>query len=127
LIYWGEPNRKLSNSRELRYGDNGKLTVKIRGERSGSWYDFSREKGVDMFSLARDVRGGSFKDAAEYLRQSVGMGSSASIGVKSLVDETKEKYRLEALKEEKMEQEKQDKLKLAYVDKLYARGKDIGQ
>ena len=72
----GEPNRKLSNGKELRYGEHGKLAVRISSEKSGTWYDFSESKGGDMFSLVQHTKGSDFKEAAEYLRSSVGMIST---------------------------------------------------
>lgn len=41
----GEPNKRLSNGRELRYGEHGKIAVRIRGEKAGMWHDFSNDKG----------------------------------------------------------------------------------
>ncbi|NDA63984.1 MAG: hypothetical protein EBX50_18440, partial [Chitinophagia bacterium] len=52
----GDPNLKLSNGRELRYGDTGKLAVRINGERSGTWYDFARGEGGDIFDLVKDIK-----------------------------------------------------------------------
>ena len=72
----GDPNKKLSNGKELRYREHGKLAIRITGERAGTWYDFSESKGGDMFHLVQDVRKMSFKDSADYLKSSVGMSSS---------------------------------------------------
>ena len=66
----GGPNKRLSNARELRYEEHGKLAVRISGEKSGTWYDFSKSKGGNMFSLVQDVRKMSFKDSADYLKSS---------------------------------------------------------
>ncbi len=35
----GEPNRRLSNKRELRWGNNGSLRIHIAGPRKGTWID----------------------------------------------------------------------------------------
>ena len=123
----GEPNKKLSNGRELRYGEHGKIIVCITGEKAGTWYDFSRSEGGDMFALVQEKQGCDFKQASDYLRSSVGMGTSSSIraGLK-IVDNHREKDRLEAITKERKEQERQEKVKLVYVDKLYGRAKDIG-
>ena len=55
------------------------------------------------------------------------MSTSSSIraGLK-LVDNHREKDKLEAIAKDRREQEKQDKAKAVYVDKLYGRAKDIG-
>ena len=123
----GEPNKKLSNGRELRYGEHGKIIVCITGKKAGTWYDFSRSEGGDMFALVQDKQGYDFKQASDYLRSSVGMGTSSSIRARlKIVDNHREKDRLEAIAKDRREQEKQDKAKAVYVEKLYGRAKDIG-
>ncbi len=123
----GEPNKKLSNGRNLRYGEHGKIIVCITGEKAGTWYDFSRSEGGDMFALVQEKQGYDFKQASDYLRSSVGMSVSSSTraGLK-LVDNHREKDRLESIAKDRREQEKQDKAKAVYVDKLQGRAKDIG-
>jgi len=69
----GNPNKKLSNGKELRFGDNGKIAVRISGNRAGTWYDFAEGKGGDMFALVQDTKGCDFKGAADYLRNSLGI------------------------------------------------------
>ena len=69
----GDPNNKLSNKSTLRYGEYGKLAVRISGDKAGTWYDFSKSEGGDIFSLVQDAKNTSFKEAAEYLKSSVGM------------------------------------------------------
>ena len=123
----GEPNKKLSNGRELRYGEHGKIIVCITGEKAGTWYDFSRSEGGDMFALVQEKQGCDFQQASDYLRSSVGMSTSSSIraGLK-LVNNHREKDKLEVIAKARREQEKQDKAKAVYVDKLYGRAKNIG-
>lgn len=124
----GEPNKKLSNGRELCYGEHGKIIVRITGEKAGTWYDFSRSEGGDMFALVQDRKGYDFKYANQYLRSSVGMSASSNIRTNlKLVDNHREKDRLEAIAKDRRVQEKQDKAKAVYVDKLYGRSKDIGE
>lgn len=72
----GEHNKHLSNGRELKFGDTGKITVRISGEKAGTWYDFSEGKGGDLFSLVQHKLGGDFKESAEYLRRSIGMATA---------------------------------------------------
>ena len=72
----GDPNKRLSNGMELRYGDHGKLAVRITGEKAGTWYDFARGEGGDLFHLAQEVRKTSFKEAARYLQGQVRMSLS---------------------------------------------------
>jgi Toprim domain-containing protein len=42
---FGEPNRRLSSRRELRYGRKGSLAVAIDGPRAGAWYDHESGRG----------------------------------------------------------------------------------
>merc|ERR1711933_652864 len=97
----GEPNKRLSNGRELRYGDHGKIAVRITGEKAGTWYDFARGEGGDLFDLVRETRSCSFKESANYLRQQVGMSiPSSRYGSREnirLVDSNVEKDRLQDL------------------------------
>ena len=53
----GDPNPKLSTAAELRYGEHGRLSVRLAGERAGQWYDF------------RDGRGGGVLDLVIYEHQ----------------------------------------------------------
>ena len=124
----GEPNKKLSNGRELRYGEHGKIAVRIAGEKAGTWYDFAKGEGGDMFALVQERRGYNFKQAADYLRSSVGMSVSSNVRANlKLVDNHREKDRLEAIAKERREQEKQAKAKALYVEKLEVRSKDVGE
>ena len=41
----GDPNPKLSTADELRYGEHGRLSVRLAGERAGQWYDFRDGRG----------------------------------------------------------------------------------
>jgi len=114
----GEPNKHLSNGRELKFGDTGKIAVRISGEKAGTWYDFSEGRGGDLFSLVEHKQGGDFKCAAEYLRRSIGMVSSINNSQLQLVHDHEnsnitEKY----IKEQKAKQ--------AIVNKLYASSKII--
>jgi Ti-type conjugative transfer relaxase TraA len=119
----GVPNKKMSNRSTLRFGDNGKIAVRISGSKSGSWYDFAADRGGDMFDLVKNERGGSFKDAAEYLRSYVGHSST---NFSDLVEEHRNrdltKQHLTAAKEE----EKQQLARQQMVSKLYERARAIG-
>ncbi len=120
----GEPNRKLSNGKELRYGEHGKLAVRISGEKSGTWYDFSESKGGDMFSLVQHTKGSDFKEAAEYLRSSVGMASSTRPNLQLVYDHESRDNFTDAHKAKKA-QEAEDRQKVKYTNDLHARSKDI--
>ena len=42
---YGEPNLKLSNGAELRFGAHGSVSVVVRGEKLGRWYDHEQQTG----------------------------------------------------------------------------------
>ena len=42
---FGEPNRKLSNGAELRFGSHGSKSVASHGDKRGSWYDHEAQEG----------------------------------------------------------------------------------
>jgi hypothetical protein len=118
----GDPNNKLSNKSTLRYGEHGKLAVRISGDKAGTWYDFSKSEGGDIFSLVQDAKNTSFKEAAEYLKSSVGMSSTSNI--KLVYDH---KSRDEFLDSHKAKQASaaEERQKTKYTQGLYARAMDI--
>lgn len=118
----GEPNRRLSNGRELRYGEHGKIAVAICGEKAGMWHDFSSDKGGDLFDLVQYVRGGEFKTAAEYLRGVVGMENTTSLRL--VHDHNNSNEYADRHKAQKLE-EKINRQKVKVTSDLLARGKEI--
>lgn len=68
--FLGDPNRSLSSKRELRYGNNGSVSVDLE---KGTWYDHEAEAGggvLDLVTREARVKGGA---AVEYLRETVGL------------------------------------------------------
>ncbi len=118
----GEPNKKLSDGRTLRFGEHGKLAVRISGERMGTWYDFSSSTGGDIFALVQEKQACDFKGAAEYLRRECGMQSSNL----SLVHDHKNSNLTEKYIKEKQVEERAAKAKQVLVKKLYDQAKNIG-
>jgi predicted P-loop ATPase len=58
----GEPNRKLSNGNELRFGARGSISVDLI---KGTWFDFETNEGGGVVALIeRETKG----DAGEWLR-----------------------------------------------------------
>ena len=47
----GDPNPKLSTVAELRYGEHGRLSVRLSGERAGQWFDFAAGRGGGVLDL----------------------------------------------------------------------------
>lgn len=112
----GEPNKKLSSRQELRFGENGSISVKISGVKSGTWYDFSTSSGGDMFDLVCSRSGCNFKEAADYLRSEVGMGNNISGTTFKKYDPAAGTYGKHVGDRELTDEQKQAK-----VNKLYAR------
>src|SRR3954454_12045851 len=46
----GEPNRHLSNGKELRYGSHGSLSVDLE---AGTWFDHENKVGGGVLDLVR--------------------------------------------------------------------------
>ena len=65
----GEENKRLSKGHELRYGNNGSLSVDLV---KGTWFDHETEEGGGMVSLIKKHHG---SDVSQFLR---------SIGVEDL-------------------------------------------
>jgi Ti-type conjugative transfer relaxase TraA len=117
----GEPNRRLSDGKQLRFGEQGGVAVMISGEKRGNWYNFEKGVGGDLFDLVCDAKACDFKEAADYLRGIVGINNKTSniVNLHNLndryVDHHKEKGR-----------EKAEETHLAKkTETLYAKSKEI--
>jgi putative DNA primase/helicase len=62
----GEPNRKLSSKRELRFGRKGSLAVLTVGTKAGCWYDHENGTGGDIIDLIKRVHGVNFRETVAY-------------------------------------------------------------
>lgn len=123
----GQPNKRLSSGKELRFGDTGKIVVRISGEKAGTWYNFSEDKGGDMFSLVQDVRGGDFKGAANYLRNTFGIEDSLRLNrghLKLVYDHENSNVTEKYIKQQEASR-REAKAKQAMVNKLYDQSKSI--
>ena len=67
-MLFGEPNSSLSNSKELRFGNNGSLKVVISGEKAGTFYDFEDEEGGGLLRLIARETNGDERSAVEWLQ-----------------------------------------------------------
>jgi len=74
----GLPNKRLSDAKQLRFGEQGAIAVMISGEKWGNWYDFEKGVGGDLFDLVRNAKACDFKEAADYLREIVGINNRDS-------------------------------------------------
>jgi Ti-type conjugative transfer relaxase TraA len=122
----GEPNKKLSNGKTLRFGEHGKLAVRISGERMGTWYNFSSSTGGDIFALVQEKQACDFKAAAEYLRRECGMQRLDAGGSLKLVHDHNNSDLTEKYIKERQAEESAAKAKQMFVTNLYDRAKDIG-
>ena len=65
----GEPNARLSNARELRYGTHGSLAVHVGGERAGTWRDHEAGEGCTVLDLViRETGARDTREAMAWLR-----------------------------------------------------------
>ena len=66
----GEPNARLSNRRELRWGSHGSFKLAIAGQAIGSWYDWeARKGGRGALQLVEYLLGMDREGALNWLRQ----------------------------------------------------------
>jgi len=115
----GEPNLRLSDGRSLRFGKSGSIAVRISGEKSGNWYDFKEGKGGDLFDLVQAIKGCDFKEAADYLRSTLGINNSNIIYLHNLNDKYIDHHKqIAAAKAE-------EAAALKKVESLYNRSKSI--
>jgi hypothetical protein len=68
----GQPNRRLSNRDELRFGRKGSLVITLTGSKAGLWFDHETGVGGDPLKLIMHERGLGFLDAADYAERFVG-------------------------------------------------------
>ena len=69
-VLLGEPNRRLSTARELRYGRHGSLAVHVGGEYAGTWRDHEADAGGGVLALvAREAGARDPREAIAWLRE----------------------------------------------------------
>jgi putative DNA primase/helicase len=81
-LYLGEPNRKLSKKRKLRWHPKGSFALHVMGDKVGLWYDHAAKTGGDIIEFIRQQRGCSIGEAIDealtYLGPSASWSSSAA-------------------------------------------------
>lgn len=76
----GAPNRHLSTNTELRFGTHGSVSVEIRGDKLGTWYDHEAKVGGGVLDLLRIKGGLTNGAAAEWLRnRGIDFGQPAQV------------------------------------------------
>lgn len=118
----GSPNKRLSNAKTLRFGENGKIAVRISGDASGQWYDFSASKGGDLFHVVQEYKNCDFKEASEYLRAVTGLDTRPHL--KLVYDHQNSELTKKHI-EDNQRLEKEAKAKELFVSKLLSRSKEI--
>jgi len=80
--YLGEPNRRLSTKRQLRWHPKGSFVLNVAGDRVGLWYDHAAKTGGDIIEFIRQQRGCSIGEAIDealtYLGPSASWSSSTA-------------------------------------------------
>ena len=69
MEFRGEPNRKLSTRKEMRWGAKGSFSLAIAGSRKGLWFDHEIGRGGDIIDFIKIDRGCSFVDALDHAAQ----------------------------------------------------------
>jgi putative DNA primase/helicase len=76
LCILGKPTHRYPS--EWRYGRRGSLSIVIRGDKRGQFFNHERGEGGDALELVRRVNGGSISDAMRWATRWLGNCSSSS-------------------------------------------------
>src|SRR6516162_10301013 len=80
--FLGEPNRSLSNKRELRWGRKGSFALVVEGDKRGLWSDYENGCAGDIIDFIKQQRGCSTGEAIDealtYLGPSASWSSSTT-------------------------------------------------
>ena len=76
--YLGEPNRRLSTKRQLRWHPKGSFVLNVAGDRVGLWYDHAAKTGGDIIEFIRQQRGCSIGEAIDEALKYLGPSWSSS-------------------------------------------------
>ena len=89
-------------------------------------WNFAKGEGSDLFHLAQEIRKTSFKEAAEYLREQVGMSSNTEPNLQLVRDHANSDLTIDHI-QNKEKEERIHEQKRAYSTKLYERSKDVSE
>jgi putative DNA primase/helicase len=82
----GEPNRELSKKQQLRFGQNGSLSLEIKGNKRGQWYDHEAKHGGGPWELLTRKGGMANGAAIKWLQSELGIEiENASTGARKPV------------------------------------------
>jgi hypothetical protein len=68
----GNPNRRMSSRRDLRFGRHGSLSIVIAGPKIGGWFDHETGEHGGMLDLVMREQGCSFVEALNFAREYLG-------------------------------------------------------
>src|SRR4051794_28688501 len=68
----GDPNRRLSNTRTLRWGNQGSFSLEISSDKRGVWYDHESKVGGNSIDLFERLEGLSEESVEEFIRDRMG-------------------------------------------------------
>ena len=80
--FLGEPNRRLSTKRQLRWGSRGSFALNVRGAKAGLWFDHENRIGGDIIDFLKLQLGHSIGDAINYAFRY--LGPSFGVGARIL-------------------------------------------
>lgn len=120
----GLPNKYLSNNHTLRWGDTGKIVMKIIGSKAGIWHDFSNDTGGDLFTLVQREKNCNFMQAKEYLQDMVSMVNNYQNKATWLKDLAADEFYQKA-KTQDQKQQYVKEAKIKYAQDLYDKSNSI--
>jgi len=73
----GLPNRRLSNTHQLRFGSKGSLSIDLRAATAGKWHNHETGEGGSILDLIMCQLGYDFPAAYDWLLRRLGFGDHA--------------------------------------------------
>ena len=76
--FLGEPNRALSNRRQLRWHPKGSFVLNVASDKTGLWYDHASKTGGDIIDFFKAQLGGTIGEAIDEALRYLGPSWSSS-------------------------------------------------
>lgn len=73
--FLGNPNRSLSTTSQIRYGNKGSLAIEISGDRAGRWFDHENGTGGDALELICRYQNLDRADACKWAKNWLGFST----------------------------------------------------
>jgi putative DNA primase/helicase len=84
--FLGDPNRRLSTRRQLRWGNRGSFALNVQGDKAGVWFDHEKGIGGDVIDFLKQQLGSSIGDAIAYALRYLGPSFGVSTQIPRPVD-----------------------------------------